>query len=230
MSSIYETHQLGSNCWRIEDNGVRAFLVAGTEKAVLIDSGFGSGNIRAIAEGLTNHPIMLVNTHADRDHIGCNSLFEKAYMHPSEYERYSLSAGLKTAPEPLWEGDKIVLGNRSLEVLLISGHTPGSIALLDHENRILFGGDSVQGGTIYMFGPGRNMNAYIESMIKLLTLSSQFDIVYAAHGPIPVKSDILVELINGARRILKGEIIGIKSTRAGVAALEYDVGVAKFLF
>ncbi len=228
----YEVHQVDASCWRIEENGVRAFLITGTEKALLIDSGFGTGNIREIVDNMTNLPLMLVNTHTDRDHTGCNSLFEKAYMHPSEYDRYNqgVGAGAGLAVEPLWEGDRINLGGRNFEVILIPGHTPGSIALLDAENRILISGDSVQAGTVYMFGPGRNIQAYITSMTKLAAISGRFDTVYPSHGPIPISSDILDGLIIGARRVLNNEIEGTKAERMDISAKVYDVGVAKFLY
>jgi glyoxylase-like metal-dependent hydrolase (beta-lactamase superfamily II) len=132
--------------------------------------------------------------------------------------------------KPLWEGDRIDLGGRSFKVILLPGHTPGSITLLDAENRALFSGDSVQAGTIYMFGPGRNLKAYIASMIKLAAISKQFDAVYPSHGPIPVSRDILDGLILGAKRVLNGEIEGVKAERADISAKVYDVGVAKFLY
>ncbi|MHB8065381.1 MAG: MBL fold metallo-hydrolase [Ruminiclostridium sp.] len=226
----YEVHQVDSSCWRIEENGVRAFLITGTEKALLVDSGFGTGNIKELVDNMTSLPLMLVNTHTDRDHVGCNSLFEKAHMHPSEYDKYHRGTSARNMVEPLWEGDRIDLGGRDFEVILIPGHTPGSIALLDAENRILFSGDSVQAGTVYMFGPGRNIQAYIISMTKLAAISDRFDTVYPSHGPIPISSDILDGLIIGARRVLNNEIEGTKAERTDISAKVYDVGVAKFLY
>lgn len=226
----YEVHQVDSSCWRIEENGVRAFLIIGSERAMLVDSGYGTGNMKELAEQMTNLPLMLVNTHADRDHIGCNTLFEKALMHPAEYDRYQQGAGVGLMVEPLWEGDQIDLGGRSFEVILISGHTPGSIALLDAQNRVLIGGDSVQTGTIYMFGPGRNMPAYIASMTKLVGISKRFDTVYPSHGAIPISSDLLEGLIEGAKQVLNNEIEGTKAERTDISAKVYDVGVAKFLY
>lgn len=226
----YEVHQVDSSCWRIEENGVRAFLITGTERALLVDSGFGTGNIKELVDNMTNLPLMLVNTHTDGDHVGCNSLFEKAHMHPSEYDRYHKGTGSGHTVEPLWEGDRIDLGGRDLEVILIPGHTPGSVALLDAENRILLSGDSVQAGTVYMFGQGRNIQAYIASMTKLAAISDLFDTVYPSHGPIPISSDILDGLIIGAKRILNNEIEGTKAERTDISAKVYDVGVAKFLY
>ena len=71
-----EIIQINGNTWRIEDDGVRLFLLAGTKKALLIDSGMNLNNARDIASGLTDLPLSLLNTHADRDHIGSNEQFD----------------------------------------------------------------------------------------------------------------------------------------------------------
>jgi len=41
----------------------------------------------------------------------------------------------------LHDGDIIDLGGRRLEVICTPGHSPGSMCLLDRQNRILFTGD-----------------------------------------------------------------------------------------
>jgi len=229
-NSVYNIQQIDKSCWRIDEGMVRSFLVIGNERALLIDSGFGAGDIKKVIENLTELPIVLVNTHVDRDHIGCNLNFDAAYMHPSEYERYYQRIGQGAKTKPLWEGEEIDLGGRVLEVILIPGHTPGSIALLDRQNRILFGGDSVQSGTIYMFGEGRDIRAYIASMTKLSSLSEHFDLIYPSHGALPVKSDIIEKLIIGATKIMNKEVEGTKPQHIDVSALEYDVEAAKFLY
>lgn len=236
----YEILDVDASCQRIEDNGVRAFLVTGKKRALLIDTGYGTGNIKKIVSALTELPVTLVNTHTDPDHIGCNRLFDRAYMHPAEYDRYcqgasasgagASGAGASLDVSPLWEGDVIDLGGRSLEVILIPGHTPGSIALLDAENRILFSGDTVQTGTVFMFGKGRNMKAYLSSLQKLAAMADRFDTVYPSHGSIPVDPAILPGLIEGAGKILRGETEGVISERFGAPVKLYDGGPAKFLY
>jgi glyoxylase-like metal-dependent hydrolase (beta-lactamase superfamily II) len=225
--SVYEVIQIDEKSWRIEENGVRSLLFAGTEKALLVDTGFGSGNIREVVESLTKLPVMLVNTHADGDHLGCNKLFDKADMHPAEFDRYHQKMGYEFTAEPLWHGHIIDLGGRRFEFKLIPGHTPGSIVLLDEENKILIGGDSVQMGAIYMFGAGRNIHAYIHSMKKLDMLKN-FDTVYPSHGPFPVDAGIIGELISGAEQIRDGKI---KGTSAGDRPADlYEIGRVKFLY
>ena len=64
-----EIVQINYDTWRVEDNGVRFFLLAGTEHAMLIDSGMTVHNARDIATSLTSLPLTLLNTHADMDHM-----------------------------------------------------------------------------------------------------------------------------------------------------------------
>ena len=80
-----EAAKIDNSSYRIEDNGVRSLLFIGTERALLVDTGFGNaGSLRNVVEALTDKPVMLVNTHADDDHTGCNHEFDCAYMHPAE--------------------------------------------------------------------------------------------------------------------------------------------------
>ena len=58
----YEVIQMNQNTWRIEDMGVRFFLLTGTDKALLIDSGMTVSNAKDIAAGLTGLPISLLNS------------------------------------------------------------------------------------------------------------------------------------------------------------------------
>ena len=209
----YETRLLDKSCWEIRDKaGIRmhvcCFLFIGEDKAMLVDTGFGRGDLKAVVDSLTSLPVMLVNTHADGDHVGCNGLFEKAYMHPAEFAYYYETCPKGAVAVPLWEGEVIDLGGRQFEVILIPGHTTGSIALLDRENRILVSGDSIAESTIFMFGKGRSLQAHIYSMKKLLTCSDAFDAIYPAHGPCPIGKDIIDKLIRGAERVLTGTVEG----------------------
>ena len=76
----YQVIQIDSNTWRIEEERVRFFLLTGTERALLIDSGMQVKNAREIAEGLTKLPVSLLITHGDKDHVGSNEEFPVFYM------------------------------------------------------------------------------------------------------------------------------------------------------
>ena len=138
---------IDQNTWRIEDGDVRFFLFCGNERAALIDTGMNRPDAKKIAKKITFLPLILINTHADVDHISGNASFDEFYMSPAEEDNYRDNNG-KGKLIPIKEHDVIDLGDRPLEIIDIPGHTPGSIAILDVKNRILISGDSVQNGNI----------------------------------------------------------------------------------
>lgn len=75
-----EAIKINETTFRIEDDGVRFFLLIGTNKALLVDSGMNTPNAKDIVSELTNLPIILINTHGDMDHISGNDLFEEFYI------------------------------------------------------------------------------------------------------------------------------------------------------
>ncbi len=113
-----EIIKINENSWRIEDSGVRFFLLTGTDRALLVDTGRNIDNAREIAESLTTLPVMLVNTHADGDHVAGNGKFDAFYMHPDEEPNYrrgcwtlaagrsrsSICPGTRRAASPCWTG------------------------------------------------------------------------------------------------------------------------------
>ena len=46
-----EIIKINENTWSIEDDGVRFYLLCGSEKAALIDTGMNSPDARQITEG-----------------------------------------------------------------------------------------------------------------------------------------------------------------------------------
>ena len=202
-----EAVKIAENTYSIEDNGVRSLLFIGEDRALLIDAGFGqAGSLRDVIATLTDKPVRLVISHADPDHIGNIAEFDAIEMHPAEMAYYALNAKAELRIDPLWEGDVIDIGGRRFEVVLIPGHTYGSIALLDRENRVIATGDSVSAGPVFMFGDARDIHAYIASMEKLIKLKDSFDTIYPAHGPLPQPPGQIDKALVSARKLLAGEL------------------------
>ena len=223
-----EIVKINDDTWRFEDDSVRFFLLCGKDKAALVDSGMNTPNAREMAEKLTDLPLILINTHADPDHISGNGAFKEVYMSPAEEENYRHFGGKGTIL-PVKEGDVIDLGGRSLQIIDIPGHTPGSIAILDEKYRVLISGDSVEDGNIFMFGHGRDIDLYIKSMKHLTDYDGRYDEVYAMHGSIPVKPDILPKLIEGAEAIRQGRAASKKVSIFGNEVNLYKFPYAGFL-
>lgn len=226
----YEIIQIDNSTWRIEDNQhVRFFLLKGQEKALLIDSGMQVNNAREIAKELTDLPVELINTHADRDHIGSNYEFDWFYMHPAEASNYYNTQKADGKFKPVYEGDIIDIGNRPLEIISLAGHTPGSIAILDINNRVLFSGDPIQDGLIFMFGVQREIHAYMNSLKHLELYKEKFDKIYPSHGSLPVKQDLIGQLYKAAEKILLNEYESTEAEFHGVQVKKIDFEIASFL-
>ena len=115
----YEIIKIDNSTWRIEDNGVRFFLLSGDDYSLLIDTGMNVKNIKAIAQSLTDKPIKLINTHADPDHIGANCEFSSSMMNTLELDNYNIYQKCSGKVIPVNDHEIINIGGRSLEVIFI---------------------------------------------------------------------------------------------------------------
>ena len=221
--------QIDGGTWCFDEGGVRFFLLTGTTRALLIDCGMQTHNAKELAREKTDLPLSLLCTHADPDHIGSNGEFPQFYMHPAECANYYRSPERQGTVMPVWDGDMLDLGDRPLRIVALPGHTPGSVAVLDEKGRRLFSGDPVQDGRIFMFGPGRDMHAYVHSLRRLAQFSGEFDAVYPAHGTCPVTPALIPMLQDAAEQILAGAAVGESAEMFGRPITAYDMGAATFL-
>lgn len=216
-NSIYKVSKVREGIWRIQERSVYAFVVEGEAWSLMIDTGFGTGDIRAVAEMLTDKPLRLLNTHSDGDHIGCNGYFDKTYMHPAEFGRYRDKCRLEfdiegyvCEPVPVWEGDVLDLGTFQFEVIHLPGHTMGSIALLEREKRFLFSGDTIQGhGHLHLWGSGRSAHAFLASMIKMKRYMDNIDVIYPSHDMQELTPDYISALADAADKVVSGAVKGV---------------------
>lgn len=197
---------IDSHTWRFEDGFVRFFLLEGDDKAVLIDSGVNCPNAVEIAKTLTDKPIMLLNTHGDGDHTSGTAGFAEIHMHVMDYINCDVHKRYPgTSLVEINDGDIINLGNRPLKIIHIPGHTQGSIAILDINSRILYAGDSVQKGHIYMFGSKRCPDRYEESLDKLIAMKDEYDHIYASHDECVVAGDYAQKVKQAWKQVQNGE-------------------------
>lgn len=230
--------KLNDDTYRIEDGDiVRCFLLIGDKEALLIDSCMTFSNAREIAEGLTDRPIKHMITHADGDHLGGLASFTEVYMSENELAHFCehpASADIEAIF--ISEGDSIDLGNRVLEFIELPGHTPGSIAILDTKYRVLISGDPIQDGDVYMFGPFRDMSAYIKSLEHLMTQTARFDFIYPSHVSFPLPPEVIGEIHDAAILVNKANGNAIDGYDApeirdmwGAKALAYNIDGFHFL-
>jgi len=85
-----------------------------------------------------------------------------------------------TVTRRLQDRERIELGGRTLTVLHLPGHTPGSIALLEEITGVLYSGDVIYDGYLVDDLPESDIPAYLRSMAVLAGL--EVCVVHPGHG------------------------------------------------
>ena len=198
--------QINDTLYTFDQGMVRFYLIIGQNKALLVDTGAFSFDIIPAIREITSLPISLCLTHADRDHIKNITPFKEIYIHPDEIPYLS---NHDTDIIPIDDQYIFNLGNQQFHVIHTPGHTPGSICLYDPENHILFSGDTISYGPIYMFGHNRNLNQFLQSLLMLDKFFNNQNItIYPAHNTYPISSNVITNLIQCVNRINNHTISG----------------------
>lgn len=149
------------------------YLVFGTERALLFDS--GAGNVDVVtpvdtlirswldAHGRSSIELIVAHSHAHGDHVAGDTLFAKrASTRVVGRDTASVRAfsGIRRWPIDTGVYD---LGGRVLDILPIPGHQPASIAVYDRRTRILLTGDTFYPGRLYV----RDTAAFANSIARL---------------------------------------------------------------
>lgn len=210
MSELQITN-LSPGLWALWDDGINLYLIAGQDRAVLLDSGFGFfAHLRRQCEDLCGVPVDLVHTHAHGDHTGGDGEWSQSWLHPADWPDYRRDRGQSMVLHPLEDGMRLDLGERMLEVLHVPGHTRGSVALLDRENRLLFSGDTVMAQPVFLFVPNASLPDYQDSLERLKGLLSAYDTVYPFHQRFPLQpAPALVALLDCVRQALENNAEGM---------------------
>ncbi len=213
----YTTELIGDGVWKIGSDGCLAYLVEGEAEAILIDTGYGCGNVRAFCQQLTTRPVSrVINTHDHFDHTALNGYFETAMMSEKTlplatipFQSFQGTAFPKCKKtEIVKNGDKIDLQGRTLEVFEIPDHAVGSIALLDKKARILFIGDEI--------GPfGKDIGGCVETVEAQFAglLARRDDYDWLCHGHAGKLPAALVDQVEQNLRFILAGNAGVPDSR-----------------
>jgi glyoxylase-like metal-dependent hydrolase (beta-lactamase superfamily II) len=233
--SAYVSEEIltGVRMIRDSDND-KMFLVQGTTKFALIDSGQGRGNLKAyLAQYTRGLPIEVIFTHNHGDHIGqADQFVADSVEHIGEADRAGLERTLKgrgTTDEVIaknvvsaHDGDRIDLGDRTLVIHDAPGHTAGSIVILDEKTGNLFSGDSFGSNSptipdaLWMQGSQQPLDTFL-AMIKTVRaqLHGKVTHVMTGHNDKPLAGEKYVENLQNALQSLmdKGDAALVPSFR-----------------
>lgn len=223
----YTSWKCSEDTWIINFMGgsQNMYLLEGGERALLIDTGWGSGTLRAYVEKLTAKPVTAVLTHGHLDHAGGCGEWESVRMLPGA------EADLKTClrspfdvsklPYPDYEhvlvkdGDVIELGGRTVEMIDISAHSNGSLAFLDRKNGYLFVGDEMESAQVLMydaasesgvpFDLNQRLRAHHANMLRLKGLEGLWSVIFPAHNGAPIARSYIDDYIALVEHIYSGD-------------------------
>lgn len=204
-----------------------AYLLNGTERSLLIDTGLGICNIYDEVIKLTDKPVTAVATHIHWDHIGGHKFFPDFYAHEDELnwlngefpltleqikgmvvDRCDLPEGYNVNNYEFFQGtptgvlkdnDIIDIGGRSIQVLHTPGHSPGHICFFEKERGYLFTGDLVYKDTLFAYYPSTDPKAYLKSIERVASLPVKK--VFPAHHSLDIHPEILIRMRDAFRQL-----------------------------
>lgn len=159
------------------------YLIEGTDKAMLIDTGTKCEKLDEVVRTITKKPLYVVLTHAHGDHAGNIGFFKEIYMHPAD--TVLLNKSYKGVIHFVKDGDEFDLGGKIIEVSHMPAHTPGSIVLLDKKAGSCYSGDAFGSGQVWLqLRPFATMKTYINSCKKMEKLMAEgITKIYCGHYP-----------------------------------------------
>ena len=179
--------------------GVCCYLVAceKSRKALLIDAGGDEDQVLALCEQEGVSLEYIVGTHGHPDHVCGNAKIKEAtgariVLHEADAEffsrpetaQYFSMLGLPASPpadQTVKDGDRLTIGQVSLEVIHTPGHTPGGMCLYSPPH--LFSGDTLfVGGVGRTDFPGGDTGQLLNSIQQRLFVLPPETVVWPGHG------------------------------------------------
>lgn len=204
MKNWFTIERIDSDTFAISEykhwEETHCYLLCGKEKAVLIDTGLGIGNIREAVDSLTSLPVMVMTTHVHWDHIGGHGYFGNIAVHETEKDWLSVRFPIPlqmvknnltcrpcelpedfsiddyqifhgTPKKVFREGDCMDLGDRALKVIHTPGHSPGHCCFYEPDRKYLYSGDLIYRGCLDAFYPTTDPQQFFQSVRKVRALS-----------------------------------------------------------
>ncbi|MCE5332458.1 MAG: MBL fold metallo-hydrolase [Bacteroidales bacterium] len=202
--------------WVVETSDMTTmYIVEGTKRALLIDTGTKCDSLVQIMHRITQKPFDVVVTHKHIDHAGNIRFFDEIYMHKADL---NIRMEIPFSGKYHWlnDGDMFDLGDRKIKVYLMPGHTPGSLVLVDKAINAVYSGDAFGSGQVWLqLYPHVPMKDYYQSCVRMEKIMREQGItkIYCGHYPYLKRAldlDYLIDMKNLAKRLSEGDTSGSK--------------------
>lgn len=227
--SYFTIHKYNDNLYQIKDAlGVLTTLVIGSKKALLLDTGYGIGDLKQEVLNITNKPLIVVNSHGHMDHSCGNFQFDNIYidkrdeqllkLHNNKDRRQrNINSAIKMKVLPndfdiekylnegignlnfIKQGDIFDLGDLQLEVINMNGHTKGSIGLYIKKWKLMLVSDATCPFVWMFLEESTTVSEYINMLEEVLKLD--FDNFLVGHGARMFPRSKMIDFLNVAKEI-----------------------------
>jgi hydroxyacylglutathione hydrolase len=225
---------LGLNPGLMTGPGTNTYLV-GERRPILLDTGAGVPEYVPLltgflaAERLGDIP-RVVLTHRHRDHMGGVPDLRRLYPRVPVGKLVVNDPSLPVPMDPLGDGAVIHGDGVTLRALHTPGHASDHLCYYLDEERALFTGDVILGGSTTVIPPDDgDLAAYLASLRRLLDLDVTR--IYPGHGPVleparPVIEAYIAHRLERERQILSAVTGGTETVPEIVARVYHDVAPA----
>lgn len=213
--SNFEVKNLNENIKIIStaNDSMYMYLICGEKKDVLIDTGYGYGDLKSFVCSLTSKPIAVFNTHGHPDHTGANDSFSEIYQSAKAkadfHEAFGKKINLEKEINIVKDKDVISISDNTFEIYECASHSNSDIIVVDTKNRVAFVGDIVDPHQVLFVAFSDEITNYkervklhIKAMQLLKSLANKFDVICPAHNGTPIEKSLIDELIELDLKIL----------------------------
>ncbi len=213
----YEIRELTDNITVISTagNSMYMYLIKGSEQDILIDTGYGFGNLLEAVRKVTSKEIVVINTHGHPDHVGSNDLFKVVYQSAMAKVDFREAFGKKLnfdyEVREVKNNQTIEIAGVNLTFFECPSHSNSDIVILDERDRALFVGDIIDPGQVLFVEYDDSKETYIDrvelhldTMQMIKGMSDKFDLLYPAHNGTPVDKSYLDGIIVLDNKIIDG--------------------------
>ena len=194
------------------------YLIQGKDRCVLIDTGYGHGDLGAYVRGLTDLPVDVINTHGHPDHVGANDAFGTVYQARNAerdfHEAFGAPAHRAKDVRFLSDGERREIASLPFSFLDCTSHSHSDLAVLDETHRILFCGDIIDPHQVLLIAFSDDEGTYIdrvrlhlEAMKKVLLWEDHFDRICPSHNETPIPKEYPRRLIRLDEALLQGTAV-----------------------
>jgi hydroxyacylglutathione hydrolase len=225
---------LGLNPGLMTGPGTNTYLV-GARDPILLDTGAGLPAYppllaAALAAGRLGAVTRVLVTHRHRDHLGGAADVRRLFPRVPVGKLVVNDPELPVPVEPLRDGDVVRGAGVTLRAVHTPGHASDHLCFFLEEERALFTGDLVLGGSTTVIPPDDgDLGQYLDSLRRVLDLPVER--IYPGHGPVveparPAVEAYLAHRLERETQILAALAAGAETVAEVVAAVYREVPAA----